>query len=243
MKPDPDAFLPRDRDWHPRALTPDYKTTRLRSPSKPLVAFPNTLSETSGPVFGRDILGVLDHDLVHNFASAGAAAIGPRIAVHGRVLDEQGHGVPDVLIEIWQANAGGRYRHQNDDYLAPLDPNFGGCGRSISGDRGEYEFFTVQPAAYPWRNGENAWRPQHIHFSLFGSGFAQRLVTQMYFQGDPLIDLCPIVQSIKDPKAIDQLTAKFDISRAVSMDRLAYHFNIVLRGRHSTLFENRLEGN
>ncbi|MDP3527401.1 MAG: protocatechuate 3,4-dioxygenase subunit beta, partial [Hoeflea sp.] len=179
-------FFPRDRSWHPKALTPDYKTSVLRSPSRPLVAFGNSLSETTGPAFGHDLLGPLDNDLVLNFAQAGMSAIGERIIVEGRVLDERGQPVSGVLVEFWQANAGGRYRHKKDGYLAPLDPNFGGCGRTISGEDGAYAFRTIRPGPYPWPNGPNDWRPAHIHFSVFGHGFAQRLITQMYFEGDPL---------------------------------------------------------
>lgn len=236
------TFHKRDRALQPKAYTPDYKSTIYRSPKKPLISFPNGLSEVTGPVFGHHILGDLDHDLVHNFANNGQSAIGPRIVVHGRVMDENNKPVPNTLVEIWQANAGGRYRHKNDDYLAPLDPNFGGCGRCITDENGAYEFFTIQPGAYPWPNHENAWRPQHIHFSLFGSGFAQRLITQMYFQGDPLIPLCPIVDVVKDKAAIERLIAPLDMSRAISMDRLAYRFDIVLRGKQQTFFENKTEG-
>ncbi|MEO0330006.1 MAG: protocatechuate 3,4-dioxygenase subunit beta [Pseudomonadota bacterium] len=237
------GFLPRDYDWHPQALTPAYKSSRLRSPSKPLVMLPDATTEMHGPVFGQENIGETDNDLVHNFAQPGESAIGPRIQVHGRVLDEFGHPVQNTLVEIWQANSGGRYRHKNDTYLAPLDKNFSGCGRTMTDEDGTYQFFTIQPGAYPWPNHENAWRPMHIHFSVFGPAFAQRLITQMYFEGDPLIPLCPIVQGINDQKAIDQLTAKLDMECAISMDRLAYQFNVVLRGRNSTVFENKLEGN
>ena len=238
-----ERFAPRDRNWHPRADTPDYKSSVYRSPQKPLVYVPKSGIDYSGPVFGHNLIGELDNDLVRNFSGSDGAPIGPRIIVHGRVVDENHRAVPDALIEIWQANAAGRYRHSNDDYLGPLDPNFGGCGRTISSETGHYEFFTIQPGAYPWPNHENAWRPMHIHFSVFGPTFAHRLITQMYFEGDPLISLCPIVNTISDPCAIDQLTAKLDMDRAISMDRLAYRFDIVLRGKNSVAFENRPEGN
>jgi len=241
--PEARAFLPRDRLWHPPALTPGYKTSVLRSPRHAPIAFGETLSEITGPVFGHDILGPLDNDLIHNFAKAGESAIGPRTLVHGRVLDENARPVPGVLIEFWQANAGGRYRHKKDAYLAPLDPNFGGCGRTISAPDGTYAFRTIKPGPYPWPNGPNDWRPSHIHFSIFGSGFAQRLITQMYFEGDPLIALCPIVHTISDPEAIEQLIAPLDMTATVPMDATAYRFDIVLRGRRSTPFENRPEGN
>jgi protocatechuate 3,4-dioxygenase beta subunit len=194
-------------------------------------------------VFGHGILGPLDSDLIHNFAKPGESAIGERLIIHGHVRDEQRRAVPGTLIEIWQANAGGRYRHKKDGYLAPLDPNFGGCGRCITDDEGRYQFRTVHPGPYPWPNGGNDWRPAHIHFSVFGQGFAQRLITQMYFEGDPLIAHCPIIKTIPDQNAIDQLIAPLDLNAAVPLDSLAYKFDIVLRGRRSTLFENRLEGN
>lgn len=241
--PETGAFFPRDRQWHPPAFTPGYKSSVLRSPQKALVAFDNTLSELTGPVFGHAMLGELDDDLIHNFAKAGESAIGERIIVHGRVLDERGKGVPGVLLEFWQANAGGRYRHKKDGYLAPLDPNFGGCGRTIAGEDGGYAFRTVRPGPYPWPNGPNDWRPAHIHFSVFGHGFAQRLITQMYFEGDPLIWRCPIVGGISNKAAIEALIAALDMQSAIPMDALAYKFDIVLRGRRSTLFENRPEGN
>jgi protocatechuate 3,4-dioxygenase beta subunit len=242
-RPETGAFFQRDREWHPPALTPGYKTSILRSPRRPLVALNNTLSEVTGPVFGHDIVGELDNDLIHNFAAPGEAAIGPRIIVHGRVFDERGVGVSGALIEVWQANAGGRYRHKKEGYLAPLDPNFGGCGRIIATEDGSYSFRTVQPGPYPWPNGPNDWRPAHIHFSIFGHGFAQRLITQMYFEGDPMIWKCPIVGTIPDRHAIEGLTAALDMQATIPMDARAYKFDIVLRGRLSTLFENRLEGN
>ncbi|GLQ80789.1 protocatechuate 3,4-dioxygenase subunit beta [Mesorhizobium huakuii] len=241
--PETGAFFQRDRTWHPPALTPGYKSSVLRSPQKALLSFDNTLSEIAGPVFGHAMLGELDADLIHNFARPGESAIGERIIVHGRVLDERGVGVAGVLIEFWQANAGGRYRHKKDGYLAPLDPNFGGCGRTITDERGFYAFRTVKPGPYPWPNGPNDWRPAHIHFSVFGHGFAQRLITQMYFEGDPLIWKCPIVRGIADKAAIEALTAILDTQATIPMDALAYKFDIVLRGRRSSLFENRLEGN
>ncbi|HET7413040.1 MAG TPA: protocatechuate 3,4-dioxygenase subunit beta [Pararhizobium sp.] len=243
FKPETGPFFARDRNWHPKAYTPGYKTSVVRSPQKALISFPNTLSEITGPVFGHDMLGPLDNDMLHNFARPGESAIGQRTIVHGRVLDERGRGVPGVLVEVWQANAGGRYRHKNEGYLAALDPNFGGCGRTITAEDGSYSFRTVKPGAYPWPNGVNDWRPAHIHFSIFGHGFAQRLITQMYFEGDPLIPLDPIVNSINDPVAIEQLTAALDMANTIPMDARAYKFDIVLRGRRSTLFENRMEGN
>ncbi|MGX5839196.1 protocatechuate 3,4-dioxygenase subunit beta [Mesorhizobium sp. ArgA1] len=242
-RPETGAFFQRDRSWHPPALTPDYKTSVLRSPQKALLAFDNTASEITGPVFGHAMLGELDNDLIHNFAKPGESAIGERIIVYGRVLDERGVGVPGALLEFWQANAGGRYRHKKDGYLAPLDPNFGGCGRTITDADGGYAFRTVKPGPYPWPNGPNDWRPSHIHFSVFGHGFAQRLITQMYFEGDPLIWRCPIVGGIRDKAAIETLIAALDMQTTVPFDARAYKFDIVLRGRRASLFENRPEGN
>ena len=239
---DDGTFFARDRAWHPPALTPDYKTSVARSPRWAPVSFAPTLSEQTGPVFGHDILGPLDNDLIHNFAAAGEAAIGPRIVVHGRVLDERARPVPGVLVEVWQANAGGRYRHRKEGYLAPLDPNFGGCGRMITGADGSYRFRTVMPGPYPWPNRQNDWRPAHIHFSIFGHGFAQRLITQMYFEGDPLIWRCPIVDTIPAREAIETLIAPLDMNHTIPMDARAYRFDIVLRGRRSTLFESPREG-
>lgn len=232
----------RDRRWHPPALTPDYKTSVTRSPRWPLLSLQNSLSEVTGPIFGHADIGPLDNDLIRNFAGEGEP-IGERIIVHGRVLDEDRRPVPGALLEVWQANAGGRYRHRKDTYLAPIDPNFGGCGRMLTDAEGRYHLRTVKPGAYPWRNWANTWRPAHIHFSVFGSSFAQRLITQMYFEGDPLIARCPIVNAIPDPSAIEALIAPLDMNAAIPLDCLAYRFDIVLRGRRSTLFENRPEGN
>lgn len=237
------ALFHRDRNWHPKGLTPDYKTSVVRSPQRALLSMNTTLSEETGPVFGHDMLGPLDNDLILNFAQPGEMAIGQRTIVHGRVLDENGRGVPGALLEFWQANAGGRYRHRKEGYLAPLDPNFGGCGRTITDDQGGYSFRTIKPGAYPWPNGVNDWRPAHIHFSVFGPSFGQRLITQMYFEGDPLIWKCPIVATITDKAAVEQLIAPLDMNNTVPMDARAYRFDIVLRGRRSTMFENRMEGN
>jgi len=237
------AFLQRDRTVQPPAFVPTYKSTKLRSPQHSLLSLNNTVSEITGPVFGHDILGELDDDLIHNFAEPGEAAIGERIIVHGQVRDERGIGVNGALIELWQANAGGRYRHKKETYLAAIDPNFGGCGRVITDENGYYRFRTIKPGAYPWPNGVNDWRPAHIHFSLFGHGFAQRLITQMYFEGDPLIWRCPIVNAIPDKGAIERLIAPLDMANTIPMDAICYKFDIVLRGRVSTLFENRQEGN
>ncbi|MBX2854676.1 MAG: protocatechuate 3,4-dioxygenase subunit beta [Rhodobacteraceae bacterium] len=236
------GFMARNRAGHPTACHPPYKTSVKRSPQAALLSYPSSLSEESGPVFGPDVLGPLDNDMITNFAAPGEMAIGPRIVVHGRVTDESGRGVPRTLLELWQANAGGRYRHKKEGYLAPLDPNFGGCGRCLTDEDGQYEFRTILPGPYPWPNGVNDWRPAHIHFSVFGSSFAQRLITQMYFEGDPLIWRCPIIGTIADKSAAERLIAPLDMKRTIPMDARAYKFDIVLRGRRQSYFENRREG-
>ena len=233
---------PRDLDWHPQPFCEGYRSSHLRSPQHARLHYAPTVTDMTGPAFGHGDIGPADDDLIINYAVAGETAQGPRILVHGVLQDEDGRPLPGKLIEVWQANAGGRYRHKKDGYLAPLDPNFGGCGRCITNDDGTYSFRTVLPGPYPWPNGGNDWRPAHIHFSVFGDGFAQRLITQMYFEGDPHIALCPIVQSIPDPAAIDRLVAKLDITRTVPMDIRAYRFDITLRGRSATVFENQMEG-
>lgn len=232
----------RNREWHPPALTPDYKTSVLRSPRNALLSLQNSASELTGPTFGHNDIDEIDNDLVRNYAQTGDP-VGERIILHGRVLDESARPVPNTLVEIWQANAGGRYRHKKDTYLAPIDPNFGGCGRTLTDEQGRYVFRTVKPGAYPWRNWVNNWRPAHIHVSVFGTAFAQRLITQLYFEGDPLIAHCPILKSIPDPRAIDQLVAALDLNATIPLDSIAYKFDIVLRGTRSTYFENRPEGN
>jgi protocatechuate 3,4-dioxygenase, beta subunit len=239
----PAEFYQRNRALHPPALTPGYKTSVARSPRQALLSLENTISEITGPRFGHSDISPGDNDLLTNYAKPGESPIGERIILHGRVLNENARAVPNTLVEIWQANAGGRYRHKKDTYLAPIDPNFGGCGRTITDANGYYVFRTVKPGAYPWRNYINSWRPAHIHVSVFGTAFAQSLITQLYFEGDPLIPLCPIVQTIPDPQAITQLVAKLDMNATIPLDAIAYKFDIVLRGRRSTLFENRLEGN
>ncbi|CTQ55487.1 Protocatechuate 3,4-dioxygenase beta chain [Roseibium album] len=241
MKPGP--FYQRDRQSQPPALTPNYKTSVSRSPQYSMISLETTVSEATGPVFGHNDVDPLDQDLLTNYAKPGESAIGERIILHGRVLDENAKPVPNTLVEIWQANAGGRYRHKKDTYLAPIDPNFGGCGRTITDEDGYYYFRTVKPGAYPWRNWVNSWRPAHIHISVFGTAFAQRLITQCYFEGDPLIAKCPIVNTIPDPDAIEQLIAILDLNATIPLDTIAYKLDLVLRGRRSTLFENRLEGN
>lgn len=239
----PAEYFQRNRALHPPALTPGYKTSVARSPRQSLISLENTISEITGPRFGHGDIDAGDNDLLTNYARPGEGPIGERIILHGRVLDENARPVAGTLVELWQANAGGRYRHRKDTYLAPIDPNFGGCGRTLTDENGYYFFRTVKPGAYPWRNYINSWRPAHIHLSIFGSAFAQRLITQCYFEGDPLIPICPIVQTIPDPEAVAQLVAKLDLNATIPLDTIAYRFDIVLRGRRSTLFENRLEGN
>lgn len=220
-----------DIDAHPPLLSPEYKSTVLRAPSKPLVLLPHRLSEVTGPVLGEDRVGELDHDLTRQHAEEPQ---GQRIIVHGRVLDGDGRPVPHTLVEVWQTNAGGRYSHDGDQHPTPLDPNFTGVGRTITDSDGKYEFITIQPGAYPWKNHYNAWRPAHIHFSLFGRAFVTRLITQMYFPGDPLFYQDPVFNSIPDEKARQRLVSRFDLDRTVPEWALAYQFDLVLRGRDAT---------
>jgi protocatechuate 3,4-dioxygenase, beta subunit len=238
----PGEYFQRDRQWHPPAFTPHYKSSVSRSPRNALLSLEQSLSEITGPTFGHGDIDPIDNDLIKNFAHGGDP-IGERIILHGRVLDESGRPVPNTLVEIWQANAGGRYRHRKDTYFAPIDPNFGGCGRTMTDADGHYHFRTVKPGAYPFRNFINAWRPAHIHISVFGPSFTQRLITQMYFEGDPLIRTCGIVGGVPDKAAVEQLIAALDLNASIPLDSIAYRFDIILRGRRSTLFENRLEGN
>ena len=226
-------FYPRDRSWHPKGLTPAYNSSVLRSPKRALLQMPTSLSETSGPVFGHDMLGEQDADLLQN-AVVDGDPVGERISVSGQVLDENARPQPNVLIEVWQANAGGRYRHVRDGYLAALDRNFSGYGRCVSDDQGKFKLIKRVLFSVPYPNNGSAWRPAHIHLSLFGAAFAQRLVTQLYFEGDPLIRHCAIVNAVSDPAAVDCMVAKLDLDNAVPFDALAYRFDIVLRGRRQT---------
>ncbi len=219
---------------HPPYDYPDYVGTRLRHPKRPLIVLPHTLSELSGPVFGDETVGPLDHDLTRQHAGE---PLGERIIVHGRVVDREGRPARDTLIEVWQANAAGRYHHKVDDHPAPLDPNFKGAGRCLTDSDGYYRFVSVRPGEYPWGNHYNAWRPAHIHFSLFGRAFTSRLVTQMYFPGDPLFEYDPIFQSVRDPKAREALISKFDMETTVPDWALAYRFDIVLDGPSATPIE------
>ncbi|MGI9050103.1 MAG: protocatechuate 3,4-dioxygenase subunit beta [Rubrobacteraceae bacterium] len=218
----------------PPYLYPDYVGTRLRAPGRPLVILPHTLSETAGPAYGHGRVGELDHDLTRQHEGE---PLGERIIVHGRVLDDSGRPVRNSLIEVWQANAAGRYTHHADRHPAPLDPNFSGAGRCLTDDEGRYRFVTIKPGAYPWKNHDNAWRPAHIHFSLFGEAFRSRLVTQIYFPGDPLFAQDPIFQSVRDPRARERLISSFDLRTTEPEWALAYRFDIVLQGRDATPME------
>ncbi len=224
-----------DAEAHPPLLYPGYKSTVLRAPSRPLTYLPHTLTEVTGPLLGHQRVGPLDHDLTRQHAGE---PLGERIIVTGRVLDGDGRPVPNTLVEVWQANAAGRYAHDGDRHPAPLDPNFTGVGRCLTDDQGWYRFVTIKPGAYPWRNHDNAWRPAHIHFSLFGRAFTQRLITQMYFPGDPLFAQDPIFNSIPDEKARQRLIARFDPDTTVPEWALGYRFDIVLRGREATPMED-----
>jgi protocatechuate 3,4-dioxygenase beta subunit len=215
---------------NPPLVYPDYKSTVLRSPKHPLVLMPHTLSELTGPVYGHNDINDTDNDLTRQHAGE---PLGERIIVHGKVMDEDGRGVPDTLIEIWQANSCGRYIHVNDQHPAPIDPNFTGSGRCVTDTDGHYKFTTVKPGAYPWMNHRNAWRPAHIHLSLFGTSFMSRLVTQLYFPGDPLFYQDPIFMSAPEA-ARGRLVASFDLEHTMPEWALAYRFDIVLRGRNAT---------
>jgi protocatechuate 3,4-dioxygenase beta subunit len=220
----------------PPLLYPPYASTIRRAPSKPLIQIPHTLSELTGPRFGHNPIGETDNDLTRQHAGE---PLGERIVVAGRVLDEDGRPIPHTLIELWQCNAAGRYFHSVDNHPAPLDPNFTGAGRTITDAEGNYRFVTIRPGAYPWRNHANAWRPAHIHFSLFGPCFITRLVTQMYFPNDPLMPFDPISQSIPGEAARRRLISQFDWSLTEPEWALGYRFDFVLRGREATPFEGR----
>jgi protocatechuate 3,4-dioxygenase beta subunit len=225
-----------DAGGQPPLLYPAYGSTRLRAPSQPLVILPERLSDVTAPVYGWWTPSDLDSDLTRQ---GSGEPHGQRIIVAGRLLDEHGKPIPGALIELWQANAAGRYRHAKDTHPAPLDPNFTGAGRTVTGPDGRYEFTTIRPGAYPWRNHDNAWRPAHIHFSVFGRSFQSRLVTQMYFPGDPLFAHDPIFQSIPDPRARERLISRFDLSLTQPERALGYAFDIVVRGDAATPFEDR----
>jgi protocatechuate 3,4-dioxygenase beta subunit len=220
----------------PPLLYPPYQSTMRRAPNRPLIRLPAALSDLSAPVYGWWAIGDSDNDLTRQHDGAPQ---GERIIVTGRILDEDGRPVSGALIELWQANAAGRYRHDQDQHPAPLDPNFTGAGRTVTDAEGRYRFTTIKPGAYPWRNHHNAWRPRHIHFSLFGRNFTTRLVTQMYFQGDPLLGQDPIFQSVPDERARQRLIARFDLGVTEPDWALGYVFDIVVRGPEGTPFEQR----
>lgn len=226
MRPDPGS--------QPPTLYEPYRATVLRSPRKPLIFLPHTLSEVTGPVYGQDAVGEGDNDLTRQHSGE---PLGERIIVSGRVLDSNGRPVPNTLIEIWQANSAGRYAHVNDQHPAPLDPNFTGAGRTLTDEHGAYRFVTIKPGPYPWMNHYNAWRPAHIHFSVFGTAFISRLVTQMYFPGDPLFPFDPIFQSVPDEKARQRMISRFDLETTQPQWATGYKFDIVLRGPEATPFE------
>jgi protocatechuate 3,4-dioxygenase, beta subunit len=228
--PEP-ASRPAAAGDQPPYLHPAYLATRLRAPDRPLVPLPHTLTEVTGPLLGDGRVAELDHDLTRQHAGE---PLGERIVVTGRLLDGDGRPVPGTLVEVWQANAAGRYRHEVDQHPAPLDPNFSGAGRCLTDASGSYRFVTVKPGAYPWRNHDNAWRPAHIHFSVFGRSFTQRLVTQMYFPGDPLLARDPIYHSVPDPAARDRLVARFDLAATQPEWALGYRFDVVVGGRAAT---------
>jgi protocatechuate 3,4-dioxygenase, beta subunit len=226
----------RPRGLHPPLDSPGYRSTALRAPRQPLQLIRHGLTEITGPLLGEGRVAPADADLTTQHAGE---PLGERITLTGRVLDSDGRAIPDTLVEIWQANAAGRYQHKVDNHPAPLDPNFSGAGRCLTDSEGRYRFVTIKPGAYPWRNHPNAWRPAHIHFSLFGRAFTQRLVTQMYFPGDPLFEYDPIFNSIPDPEARRRLISRFDINLTEPDWALGFEWDIVLRGSAATVFEEQ----
>jgi protocatechuate 3,4-dioxygenase beta subunit len=243
VPPSPAAFAvpsyPRPVGVHPPLDTPAYRSSLLRAPKRRPVRLPQRLTEITGPLLGAERVSPGDADLT---TQHDGEPVGERIIVTGRVLDSGGRPVPGTLVEIWQANAAGRYAHGTDDHPAPLDANFDGAGRCLTDADGWYRFVTVKPGAYPWRNHLNAWRPAHIHFSLLGRAFTQRLITQMYFPGDPLFAQDPIYNSVPDPKARQRMVARFDLEVTQPDWALGYVWDIVLRGRGATAFEQQEPG-
>lgn len=231
-------FRPRDWESHPPLIYPEYKSTIYRAPKKPLIPLKQSLTELTGPVYGHESVEALDSDLTRNARRTGEP-IGERMIVAGRVLDEDGRPLANTLIEVWQANAAGRYIHVNDQHDAPVDPNFFGAGRCVTDAEGRYKFYTLRPGAYPWQNHANAWRPAHIHLSLFGPSIATRLITQMFFPGDPLLAQDPIFTSVPS-SARDRLVARFDLGVTEAGFAIGYGFDIVLRGRNETPMENKV---
>jgi protocatechuate 3,4-dioxygenase, beta subunit len=233
MTTDTAPFRPIATGSQPPNDTPEYGSTRLRHPRQPPLRIPHSVTETTGPLFAESRFpAIADLSMV-----TGKPALGERIIVRGRVIDEAERPIPNTMIEIWQANASGRYAHQRDQHPAPLDPHFSGVGRCLTDEQGRYRFTTIKPGAYPWRNHDNAWRPAHIHFSLFGSAFTQRLITQMYFPGDPLFVYDPILQSVTDSAARDRLVAAYEHDLSVPEWSLGYRWDIVLDGPAATWIE------
>ena len=230
------GYRPTYPGTQPDLLYPPYVSSVKRAPSKPLIPIPYTLSEVTGPMFGPEIIRPKAHDLTSQHAGE---PLGERIIVNGRVLDENERPLTNTLVEIWQANAAGRYLHEWDQHQAPLDPNFTGCGQTLTDDQGRYRFITIRPGEYPWRNHYNAWRPAHIHFSLFGPAFATRLVTQMYFPGDPLIPFDPIFNCIADENARNRLISALDWEATMPGHAIGYKFDMILRGREATPMEDQ----
>jgi protocatechuate 3,4-dioxygenase beta subunit len=222
-----------DSESQPLSLYPAYQATVQRAPRLPLIVFPHTLSEVTGPIYGESEVKETDHDLTRQHPGEPQ---GQRIVVQGKVVDDGGRPVPHTLVEVWQANAAGRYLHNKDDHRAPLDPNFTGAGRTLTDADGNYKFVTIKPGAYPWKNHPNAWRPAHIHFSLIGTAFATRLITQMYFPDDPLLAFDPIFQSIPQERARQRLISKFDLGITQPEWALGFRFDLVLRGPEATPF-------
>src|SRR5881398_367722 len=218
----------------PPVLYPDYASTQKRAPKRAPLRLEHTLSETTGPVFEDGWAGPDSTDLTRQHKGA---PIGERMILQGRVLDEDGRPVPGTLVELWQCNAAGRYLHKVDQHDAPLDPNFTGCGHVLTDSEGRYRFVTIRPGEYPWRNHYNAWRPAHIHFSVFGPAFAARLVTQMFFPGDPLLPYDPIFNCTADEKARNRLISVFDWETTIPEWALGYRFDIILSGREATPWE------
>jgi protocatechuate 3,4-dioxygenase beta subunit len=226
---------PRDDASHPIMGFAGYRSTRGRTPHQPLRPLPQWLTEITGPAFGAERVGETDADLTRQHAGE---PLGERIIVSGRVLESDGRPIANTLVEVWQANAAGRYLHDGDRHPAPLDPNFSGAGRCVTDPQGNYRFVTIKPGAYPWRNHDNAWRPAHIHFSLFGRAFTQRLITQMYFPGDPLFGQDPVFNSVRDEPARQRMICRFDLGTTAPEWALGYRFDIVLRGVDATPFED-----
>jgi protocatechuate 3,4-dioxygenase beta subunit len=230
----PVSYRREDAEAHPPLNYEPYKSSALRHPKQPLIYLPQTITEITGPQLGADLVAPGDDDLTRQHDGD---PIGERITVTGRVFDSEGKPLRDTLVEIWQANGAGRYRHKWDRWPAPLDPNFSGAGRCMTDADGRYRFTTIKPAPYPWGNHHNAWRPAHIHFSLLGRAFAQRLVTQMYFPGDPLLEFDPIFNSVRDPDARGRMIGSFSIRATEPNFSLAYEWDIYLRGPGQTPFE------